>query len=158
MPLGQARETALKHNLDLVEVAPTASPPVCRLLDYGKYKYDQSKKEQEARKSQKASLLREIRLRPKIGNHDFEAKSRSARKLLAGGDKVKVMVRFRGREITHPELGWKLLKRMSETLSEVAYLERQPVLQGKAMNIILSPATSKPRAKEEMKEIQDAKN
>lgn len=158
MPLGQAQETALKHNLDLVEVAPAAAPPVCRLLDYGKYKYDQSKKEQEARKSQKTSLLREIRLRPKIGNHDFEAKSRSARKLLASGDKVKVMVRFRGREITHPELGWKLLKRMSETLSEVAYLERQPVLQGKAMNIILSPSTSKSKAREEMKEIQNAKN
>ncbi len=158
MPLGQAQETAIKHDLDLVEVAPTAVPPVCRLLDYGKYKYEQSKKEQEMRKSQKASLLREIRLRPKIGNHDFEAKAKSARRLLASGDKVKVTVRFRGREITHPELGLKLLQRMSETLSEAASLERQPAFEGRMMNIILSPVTSKPKVKEEIKEIQDAKN
>jgi translation initiation factor IF-3 len=107
MPLSQARETARKHNLDLVEVAPTAVPPVCRLLDYGKYKYEQAKKEQEARKNQKVSLLREVRLRPKIGDHDFEAKARIAKKLLANGDKVKVTIMFRGREITHPELGSK---------------------------------------------------
>lgn len=151
MPLSQAQETALKNNLDLVEVAPTATPPVCRLLDYGKYKYEQSKKEQEARKSQRVSLLREIRLRPKIGDHDFDAKARVARKLLASGDKVKVTVMFRGREITHPELGWKLLKRMSDTLSEAASLDRQPALQGRMMNIILSPATSKTKVKEEIK-------
>ena len=159
MPLSQAQETARKHNLDLVEVAPTAVPPVCRLLDYGKYKYEQAKKEQEIkRKSQKVSLLREIRLRPKIGDHDFEAKARSARKLLADGAKVKVTVLFRGREITHPELGWKLLQRMSETLSEAASLERQPVMQGKRLDIILAPtATSKSKTKIETKEAQDAK-
>lgn len=158
MPLSQAQETARKHNLDLVEVAPTAIPPVCRLLDYGKYKYEQAKKEQEIRKSQKVLLLREIRLRPKIGDHDFEAKARSARKLLADGAKVKVTVLFRGREITHPELGWKLLQRMSETLSEAASLARQPVMEGKRMDIILAPAaTSKTKTKEETKEAQDAK-
>ena len=92
MPLSQAQETARKHFLDLVEVAPAAVPPVCRLLDYGKYKYQQAKKEQEMRKSQKVSMLREVRLRPKIGSHDFEAKSRTARKLLADGNKVKVTV------------------------------------------------------------------
>ena len=157
MPLSQAQETARKHDLDLVEVAPAAAPPVCRLLDYGKYKYQQAKKEQEMRKGQKVSLLREIRLRPKIGIHDFEAKSRTARKLLADGDKVKVTVLFRGREITHPELGHKLLQRMTETLNESASMERQPIIEGKRMNIILTPV-AKAKVKEEIKESQDAKD
>ena len=157
MPLSQAQETARKHDLDLVEVAPAAAPPVCRLLDYGKYKYQQAKKEQEMRKGQKVSQLREIRLRPKIGIHDFEAKSRTARKLLADGDKVKVTVLFRGREITHPELGHKLLQRMTETLNESASMERQPIIEGKRMNIILTPVT-KAKVKEEIKENQDAKD
>jgi translation initiation factor IF-3 len=155
MPLIQAQETARKHDLDLVEVAPTAVPPVCRLLDYGKYKYQQAKKDQEMRKSQKVSLLREVRLRPKIGNHDFEAKARTARKLLADGDKVKVTVLFRGREVTHPELGVKLLKRMTETLNENAAIDRQPIMEGKRLNIILVP-TAKAKVKEEVKESQNA--
>ncbi len=155
MPLSQAQEIARKHYLDLVEVAPAATPPVCRLLDYGKYKYQQAKKEQEIRKSQKVSLLREVRLRPKIGDHDFEAKARTARKLLAEGDKVKVTILFRGREITHPELGFKLLQRMTETLNENASMERQPVIEGKRMNIILVPV-AKVKLKEEIKENQDA--
>ena len=157
MPLSQAQETARKHDLDLVEVAPAAAPPVCRLLDYGKFKYQQAKKDQGMRKSQKVSQLREIRLRPKIGIHDFEAKSRTARKLLVDGDKVKVTVLFRGREITHPELGHKLLQRMTETLNENASMERQPIIEGKRMNIILTPVT-KAKAKEEIKENQDAKD
>jgi translation initiation factor IF-3 len=157
MPASQAQETARKQNLDLVEVAPTAVPPVCRLLDYGKFKYQQAKKEQEMRRNQKAQTLREIRLRPKIGVHDFDAKARTAQKLLADGDKVKVTVLFRGREITHPELGWKLLQRMSETLSESASIERQPAMEGKRMDIILVPSTAKSKAKkEELKEHQDA--
>jgi len=139
MTLSQAWETARKHNLDLVEVAPTAVPPVCRLLDYGKYKYEQAKKERELRKSQKVSLLREVRLRPKIDNHDFEAKIRSVRKLLDGGDKVKVTVRFRGREITHPEIAWRLLQRMSESLQGVASITKQPLIEGRSMTVILSP-------------------
>lgn len=158
MPLIQAQETARKQNLDLVEVAPTAAPPVCRLLDYGKFKYEQSKKEHEARKSQKISLLREIRLRPKIGTHDFEAKARTAKKLLADGAKVKVTILFRGREITHPELGRKLLQRMSESLSEVASTERHPAMYGRQMNIILMPITIvKTKPKEEVEEVKDAK-
>ncbi len=149
MPLYQAREIAREHNIDLVEVAATAVPPVCRLLDYGKYRYEQARKEREARKSQKVSLLREVRLRPKIGDHDFEAKTRSVKKLLNGGDKVKVTVMFRGREITHPEIGWRLLQRMAESLKEVASIERQPVLDGKRMIIILSPTvTQKTKVKE----------
>ena len=153
MPLVQAREAAKKHSLDLVEVAPTSVPPVCRLLDYGKYKYEQAKKEQQARKSQKASLLREVRLRPKIGIHDFEAKARTARKLLTEGDKLKVTLMFRGRESTHPEVGWKVLQRMVESLSDIASLERQPIMEGRRMNIILAPSSSKAKAKEEEKGI-----
>lgn len=156
MPLSQAQEVARKLDLDLVEVAPTTVPPVCRLLDYGKYKYQQAKKEQEMRKNQKTSLLREIRLRPKIGVHDFEAKARKARKLLTDGDKVKVTVLFRGREITHPELGFRLIKRMTETLNENGSVERQPIMEGKRLNIILTPL-AKSKAREETKESQDAK-
>ena len=142
MPLYQAREIARKRNLDLVEVAATSVPPVCRLLDYGKYKYEQTKKEREARRSQKVSLLREVRLRPRIDNHDFEDKTRLAKKLLDGGDKVKVSVMFRGREITHSEIGWRLLQRMTESLKEVASLERQPSMDGKRMVMILSPVAA----------------
>jgi len=149
MPLYQAREISREQNIDLVEVAAASVPPVCRLLDYGKYRYEQARKEREARRNQKVSLLREVRLRPKIGDHDFEAKARLVKKLLNGGDKVKVTVMFRGREITHPEIGWRLLQRMSELLTEVASVERQPVIDGKRMLTILSPAvTQKTKVKE----------
>lgn len=142
MPVAQALEMARKQNLDLIEVAPQAVPPVCRLLDYGKYKYEQAKRERELRKSQRVSLLREIRLRPKIDDHDFEAKARSVKKLLQEGDKVKVTVMFRGREITHPELGLGLLKRMAESVQGMAALERQPVMEGKRLHMILTPVTT----------------
>ncbi|MFC1956052.1 translation initiation factor IF-3 [Chloroflexota bacterium] len=156
MPLIQAQELARKHDLDLVEVAPTATPPVCRLLDYGKFKYEQTKKENLAKKSQKVVLLREVRMRPKIGDHDFQSKARIAKKLLADGAKVKVTMMFRGREITHPELGWKLLKRMTESLDDIASIERETVLYGKQMNVILAPAIVKIKEKEEPKEPQNA--
>ena len=155
MTLAEAREVAKKNSLDIVEVAATASPPGCRLLDYGKYKYEQAKKERGDRKSQKISLLREVRLRPKIGDHDFEVRARTARKLLGEGDKVKVTIMFRGREITHPELGYKLLQRMTESLEEVASMERQPSMEGRRMNIILTPAVTQ---KTKTKETVDAKN
>ena len=152
MPLYQAREVASKHNLDLVEVAATAVPPVCRLLDYGKYKYEQAKKERELRRKQKASLLKEVRLRPKIGDHDFEAKARLVRKLLDSGDKVKVTVMFRGREITHLGFGRKLLQRMTELQKGVASIDRQSVMEGRRMNIVLAPATTqKTKIEEEVK-------
>jgi len=138
MPLYRAREVARENNLDIVEVAPTAMPPVCRLMDYGKYKYEQTKKEREARKSQKVSLLREVRLRPKIDNHDFEAKTRSVRKLLGDGNKVRVTVMFRGREVTHPEIGLRLLQRMAESLEGAASVEKQPLMDGRRMTMILS--------------------
>jgi len=152
MLLPQALEVAKKYNLDLVEVAPTAVPPVCRLLDYGKYKYEQAKKERELRKSQRVSLLREVRLRPKIGDHDFEAKARSARKLLDEGDKVKVTIMFRGREITHPEIGLRLLQRMAESLQGIAAIDQQPAMENRRMSIILSPLSAqKTKVKEEIK-------
>ena len=152
MPLFQAREVASKQNLDIVEVAATAVPPVCRLLDYGRYKYEQAKKEREVKKSQRTSLLREVRIRPKIGVHDLESKTRLARKLLEGGDKVLVSALFRGREITHPEVAWRLLQRMAESLSEVASLDKQPVMEGRRMVMLLSPiATRKTNVKEEVK-------
>ena len=154
MPLVQAREVAKNRNLDLVEVAATAVPPVCRLLDYGKYKYEQTKKEREARKSQRIALLREVRLRPKIGDHDFESKARLAKKLLDGGDKVKVTIMFRGREITHPEIGWRLLQRMAESLKETASVEGQPLMEGRRMHVILSSVAVQKvkKVKEEVKE------
>ena len=159
MPLNQALETARKHNLDLVEVAATATPPVCRLLDYGKYRYEQVKKEREARRSQKVSLLREVRLRPKIGDHDFEAKARSVRKLLDEGNKVKVTILFRGREVTHPEFGRRLLQRMTDIVKEVASIERQPLMEGRRMNIILSlVATQKTKITEGTKGSQHAED
>ncbi len=154
MPLYQAREVARENSLDLVEVAATAEPPVCRLLDYGKYKYEQTKKEREARKGQKISLLREVRLRPKVGDHDFESKARSAKKLLEGGNKVKVTIMFRGREITHPEIGRRLLERMAESLKEAASVERQPIIDGRRMAMILSPAAiQKAKIKEEVEKV-----
>ncbi len=157
MPLYQAREVAKNRNIDLVEVAATAVPPVCRLLDYGKYKYEQAKKEREARKSQKIVQLREVRLRPKIGDHDFEAKARLARKLLDGGDKVKVTVMFRGREITHPELGWRLLQRMVESLKEVASVEGKSLMVGRRMNVVLTPVVAqKPKSEKVKEEVKES--
>lgn len=149
MPLTRARDMARQSNFDLVEVAPKAEPPVCRLMDYGKYKYEQAKKEREIKKGQRISLLRQVRLRPKIGSHDLEAKRRSVKKLLNDGDKVMVSVFFRGREITHPELGWKLLQDIAESLKDIATLDRQPTLDGKRMTMILAPV-SKAKVKEEV--------
>ena len=139
MPLFQAREVARAQNLDLVEVAATSVPPVCRLLDFGKFKYEQAKKDREARKNQKIVMLREVRIRPKIGDHDFESKAKIAKKLLDGGDKVKITVMFRGRESSHPDLARKLVLRMAETLKETAFIERNPSFEGNRMHIILSP-------------------
>lgn len=140
MPLFKAREVARERGYDLVEVAPQSVPPVCRLLDYGKFKYEQTKKEREARKRQKSVFLREVRLRPKIGEHDIEFKTRIIQKLLNEGDKVKVSILFRGREITHPELGKELLDRVAKELGEKATVERAPIMDARRMIMILSPS------------------
>lgn len=158
MTPAQALELARKRNLDLVEVAPTAVPTVCRLLDYGKFRFEQAKKERESRRSQKVSLLREVRLRPKIGTHDYEAKVRTAKKLLQGGDKVKISILFRGREITHPEIGWRLLQHIAEDLKDIAGIDRQPAMDNRRMILILTPLPQqRAKAKEESKKEETRK-
>ncbi len=139
MPTAEALEIAEKKKLDLVNVAPAARPPVCRLMDYGKFKYEQSKKDREARKKQKLTTLKEIKLRPNIEKHDLAVKVKSSRRFLESGDKVKVTVMFRGREITHPEIAQRLCQRMAEDLAECAVVERVPKLEGRNMIMILTP-------------------
>ena len=147
LALPQAQEVAREADLDLVEVAPTAVPPVCRLLDYGKFKYEQAKRDREARKGQHASVLREIRMRPKIDSHDLEMKARNAEKFLKSGDKVKMTVMFRGRELVHPEIGRALLEQVAEQLNEVSVIEKPPNMEGRFLSTILAPGHPK-RAKE----------
>jgi len=140
---------ARERGLDLVEVDPSANPPVCRLLDYGKFRYQQAKKEREARKHQKAALLKEIRVRPKIDAHDMEFKVRAAEKLLRSGDRVKLSVLFRGREMTHLHLGREVLNRMYERLKGIANVEKGETMDGRIMSIILVPLSSKQQPKRE---------
>lgn len=156
MPIGEALKLAKESGVDLVEVAPTATPPVCRMLDYGKFKYEQSKKKKEARKNQREVVLREVRMKPKIDEHDVAFKTRQVIKLLDGGDKVKVTIMFRGREITHPQVGLGLLQKVSKVLQDVAVIEKAPSMDGKRMIMILAPASGK-RPKE-LKENAEIKN
>lgn len=138
-PIREALALAQERNLDLVEVAPTAQPPVCRLMDYGKFRYEQSKREREARKRQKVVTVKELRMTPKIDEHDLAVKTRNAEKFLRDGDKVKVTVRFRGREIVHQNLARGRMQEMAEQLSEVGTIERPPRLEGRSMIMILAP-------------------
>ena len=142
MPTRDALALAREQELDLVEVAPNSVPPVCRLLDYGKFRYLQSTKEREMRKGQKAHGMREVRFRPKIGQHDIDFKARLVKRLLGEGNKVKVSVMFRGREIAHPELAVNLLRRVHDGLKDESKLEQAPNLEGRFMSIILAPATA----------------
>jgi translation initiation factor IF-3 len=139
VPITEALQIARTHGTDLVEVAPTALPPVCRLMDYGKFLYERSKREREARKAQKQTEVKEIRLRPKTGEHDIAYKLRDARRFLQKGAKVKVRIRFRGREITHPEVAKELLDRVAEDLSDVAVVEQAGEMEGRTMLMILGP-------------------
>ena len=138
---------ARERDVDLVEVAAQASPPVARLMDFGRYKYEQSKKEREAKKHQVNVQLREVRMKPKIDDHDIDFKTRTAAKLLKQGDKVKVTVMFRGREITHPQIGKALLDRVLASLDDIASLEKDAMLEGRHMTIILAPDKKKMAAK-----------
>jgi translation initiation factor IF-3 len=141
MPIREALAVAREHDLDLVEVAPNADPPVCRMLDYGKYIYKRTKREREAKKAQKSREIKEIRLRPKTGEHDIDHKVRDARRFLEDGHKVKVRVRFRGREITHPEVALDLLGRIAADLEDVGDVERKPSREGRTMLMILRPGS-----------------
>jgi translation initiation factor IF-3 len=139
LPTKEALQMAINVNLDLVNIAPTAVPPVCKIMDYGKYRYEQQKKEKEARKNQKVVELKEIRLSATIDEHDFQTKLRNAVKFLKEGDKVKLTIKFRGREITHPEIGQRILERMANEAAEVSVIERKAKLEGKNMILILAP-------------------
>jgi translation initiation factor IF-3 len=141
---------ARDRGLDLVEVAPNSTPPVCRVLDYGKFKYEQAKKERDAHKHQRQVTVREVRFKTKIGQHDLDFKAKTIGKLLKAGDKVKVSVLFRGREITHPEIGRDLLQRVARKLTEeekIATLEKNISMEGRFMTMILAPVVQKAPAK-----------
>jgi translation initiation factor IF-3 len=139
MPVRDALRLAEEKQLDLVEISPAAKPPVCRIMDYGKYRYEQSKREKEAKKKQKIISVKEVKLRPNIEDHDFEVKAKNAVRFLKDGDKVKATIIFRGREIVHTQLGQQLLKRLAEYVKDFSTVERQPKLEGKNMIMILAP-------------------
>src|SRR5690554_6164179 len=139
----EALEIAATRNLDLVLVAPNAKPPVCRIMDYGKYRFEQQKKDREARKKQKVINIKEVRLSPGIEDHDFSTKLRNARKFLEKGDKVKVSIRFRGRAITHKDLGRDVLERMAEACNDISTVEQKPKMEGRSMFLMLAPTNEK---------------
>ena len=141
--LDEALDLAFEKKLDLVLVAPNSEPPVCKIMNYGKYKFEQAKKEKEARKKQKVLEVKEIRITPNIEQHDFEFKSKNARKFIEDGNKVKITVRFRGRELNYVKLGEEVLNEFIESLSDVATPEKKPVLEGKNMFIILAKKADK---------------
>ncbi|RED63799.1 translation initiation factor IF-3 [Cohnella lupini] len=138
-PFREAMQMAIDANLDLVNVAPQAKPPVCRIMDYGKFRYEQQKKEKEARKNQKIVDLKEVWFRANIEEHDYQTKFRNVVKFLNEGDKVKCSVRFRGREITHSKLGQKILERVANEVADICVVERMPKLEGRSMIMILAP-------------------
>ena len=142
VPLQKALQIAYELGLDLVQVASTMSPPVCRLLDYGKYKYEQTKKERKAKRGQRVGLLKEVRLRPKIEEHDLQAKIKTTKKLLEEGNKVRLFLRFRGREVIYPELGWNVLRKVAEASKELAVVSSS-VNEERTIALILSPVSQK---------------
>ena len=155
--LREALMLAEQRGLDLMEVAPNAVPPVCRIVDYGKFRYEQTKKDREARKNQKQAELKEVRLKPKTDDHDLEVKAKQARKFLLGGDKVKFTVRFRGREIFHPDIGREMLEQMAEELRDVATVEQKPLMEGRALSLLLAPnAKAKAQRDKQLAQAQRA--
>ena len=165
MDVRRALQLARDADLDLVEVAPNSEPPVCRLLDYGKLRYLTSKKERESKKGQKNTDLREVRFRPNIGSHDLESKTRKVKELINDGAKVKLTVRFRGREVAHQQLGLAVLKRVADELRDDVRLERAPALEGRALSMILIPVPQRPdrpekaeqKTEEMVEDLADAK-
>lgn len=139
VPIREALAMAEERGVDLVEVAPSAKPPVCRMMDYGKFKFEQSKREKESRKKQKIISIKEVKMRPNIEEHDFQTKAKNARKFLSAGDKLKFTIMFRGRQITHPELGEKLCIQLAQELADISAIEKQPKVEGRNMVMILVP-------------------
>lgn len=138
-----AVEKARNVGLDLVEISPNAEPPVCKILDYGKYKYEQQKKANEAKKKQKTADVKEIKMRPAIGDHDYEVKLKAARKFIENGDKLKVTLRFRGREMAHMQLGLDVLERLRSDLEDIAKVDQAPKTEGRQVMMLMSPESSK---------------
>ncbi len=139
MALNNALKLAAEQNLDLVKIAPQAKPPVCKIMDYGKYRFEQAKREKEARKNQKVIDIKEIRLSLNIDTHDFNTKLSHAKKFIASGNKVKVSIRFRGREMGHPEIGSEIMKRFAASCGDVANVEKPAKLEGRSMIMFLAP-------------------
>ncbi len=139
MPTAKAIELAQEAGLDLVEVSPATQPPVCKILDFGKYKYQQQKKKAEAKKKQKVVEIKEIKMRPNIDHHDYEVKAKAMRRFFDEGDKVKVTLRFRGREMAHQERGMELLQRVQADFEEIAKVEQTPKLEGRQMMMVMAP-------------------
>ena len=135
----EALEQAINAGLDLVEVSPNADPPVCKVMDYGKFKYEEQKRKSEARKKQKIIDVKEIKMRPNIDQHDYDVKMRSIHRFIGEGDKVKVTMRFRGREMVHQDLGLKLLQKVRDELEEIAKVEQFPRLEGRQMTMVMAP-------------------
>ena len=151
VPRDRALSYAQEKDLDLVEVAADARPPVCRVLDYSKYKYEQEQKKKEARRHQKQIHVREMKLRPKIAQNDYETKRGHIRRFLADENKVKVTIMFRGREMTHPERGADLLNRLAEDVADLGVVEQRPIQDGRNMTMMLGPVKQKPEAKPDAK-------
>ena len=143
MSAKEAYKLALEADLDLVKIAPTAKPPVCKIIDYGKYRYEQAKREKEARKNQRVVEVKEIRMSPSIDVNDFNTKVKQAIKFLEGGDKVKVSIRFRGREMAHPELGTTIMQRFTESVAGYGTVEKQPKLEGRSMTMFVTAKNGK---------------
>ncbi|KMQ90022.1 translation initiation factor if-3 [Lasius niger] len=139
LPIREAIARAYAEGMDLLEISPTANPPVCKILDYGKFKYEQQKKKNEARKKQKVIELKEVKIRPGTGEHDFQVKLRAVQSFLEAGDKVKVSLRFKGREMAHQELGAKMMERLREEVGEVGKAELMPKLENRQMIMVLAP-------------------
>ena len=152
----QALEMARDRGYDLVEVSPNASPPVCRIMDYGKYKYEQNKKAKRARKKQHTMHVKEIKMRPKIEAHDYAFKINHARKFLEHNDKVKFHLIFRGREVTHPDIGLRILSKVAEDLADIATVEAGPKKEGMVMTMVLCPKPATKRQKEKIAEVEHA--
>ena len=139
MPIGKALELAAEADLDLVEVAPMARPPVCKLMDYGKFKYESAQKAREARRNQALTVIKEMKLRPKIDPHDYETKKGHVERFLKQGDKVKITIMFRGREQSRPELGFRLLQRLAEDITDLGFVESSPKQDGRNMVMVVAP-------------------